>query len=232
MKNINKKIIIIIIGILAIAIIMVIALLIKQKVNKSSEEEINKEPSLHLYTHQVIDIENLETSLYKDSMNKLKKYKIASKYKVGGEATTIDANVDMYLEDNMAKAIYIRNNDTNLNIVQLKKEITHNEEEPEIIQIEEFMRQFEMECKSNMGGMDLEKEPNEVSISDEKTTYSEQIYNNKELYSARYIVEDDLIPEEEIQEIGLDKSEYTKTYDINFYMDGEYTLVCEFVRIL
>ena len=45
------------------------------------------------------------------------------------------------------------------------------------------MRDFEMECKSNMGLMDLEKEPTEISISDEKAPYSESVYNNKEVYT-------------------------------------------------
>ncbi|MBR3163241.1 MAG: hypothetical protein IKF17_03995 [Clostridia bacterium] len=230
MKKIDKKLIIII-GV-CIAIVIAIAFALFKVIGSGVKANQNKEPSLLLYTHQVIDIENLDTSLYVSSMSKIKDFKIASKYKVGKEAYTFDANVDMYLDGKMAKPIYIREKNTNLNVVQLKYQLTHNEETPEVMQVEEMMRDFQMECKSNMGLMDLEKEPNEVSISEEKSSYSESIYENKELYSARYVVEDEHFTDEEYKEMGMDKSEFTKTYDINFYMDGQDTLVCEFVRIL
>lgn len=165
-------------------------------------------------------------------MKTTKNFKIASKYKVGKKATTIDAKVDMYIDGKIARAIYIREDDTKLNIVQLKYQIENIDETLVEIQIEEMMRDFEMECKSNMGLMDFERKPDELSISDEKIPYSESIYHNKELYSARYIVKDEYFSKEEIKEMEIDMSEYTNTYDINFYMEDENTLVCEFVRIL
>ena len=231
MKNLNKKKIIIV-GVCALVLILVLAVIFTHKGRNNNNEAEYSESAKTLYTHQVIDIENLDTSLYVDLMNTTKDFKIASKYNVGNEATTIDAKVDMYLDGKMARAFYIRDNDTKLNIVQLKYQIEHDVETTEEMQVEELMRDFEMECKSNMGLMDLEKEPTEISISDEKAPYSESVYNNKEVYSARYVVQDEHFTEEEIKEMGIDMSEYTKTYDINYYMDGDDTLVCEFVRIL
>ena len=202
-------------GICIIVFIIGLLFIVLHNEKKEKSEE-NSNAKLHLYTHQVIDIEDLNTSLYASSKSKIKDFKIASKYKVGKEAYTFDADVDMYLDNNMAKVIYIRDDNTKINIVQLKYKLTHNEEIDETVQAEEMIRKFEMECKSNMGLMDLEQKPNEVNISDDKMPYSENIYKNKELYSARYVVKED---------------ESTKTYDINYYMDGDDTLVCEFVRI-
>lgn len=226
----NKTIIII--GICILAIIIVVSLIFINKGKGSESDDSEPEPKAHLYTHQVIDIESLDTKLYDNSVVKLKKFSIASKYKVGNEAYTYNADIDMYLDGKMAKVIYIRDDDTKLNVVQLKSEITDSEEMPGAMQAEEFMRDFEMECKSNMGLMDLEKKPNEVNIGDENISLGEHVYTNKQLYSARYVVEDEHFTNEEYKEMGIDKSEYTKTYDINFYMDGENTLVCEFVRVL
>lgn len=230
MKKLDKKQLIVI-GICAIAVIIALIFFIMNN-GKEGDSKENKEASLHLYTHQVIDIEDLDTSLYNSSMSKLKKFKIASKYKVGKEAYTFDADVDMYLDGEMAKVIYIRDEDLKLNVVQLKYQITHNEEDSETTQIDEMMRSFEMECKSNMGVMDLEQEPTEVNLKEDSQSYAESIYNKKEQYSARYVVEDEHFTEEEIKELGIDKSEFTKTYDINYYMDGNDILVCEFVRVL
>ncbi len=235
MKQLNIKKLFILGGIL-IAIILIIVFIFAHHNNnsesKNNAESVYSDSATTLYTHQVIDIENLETSLYKDLMKTTKDFKIASKYKVGKEATTIDAKVDMYLDGKIARAIYIRDDDTKLNIVQLKQEIIKDENKPETIQVEELIRDFEMECKSNMGLMDLEHKPDEVSIKDDDMPISEKIYNNKEAYSARYTVQEESFTEDEIKEMGIDMSEYTKTYDINFYMDGDNTLVCEFVRIL
>lgn len=232
MKNLNKKKIIIV-GVCVLVLILLLVLIFTHKGSKNNNQETElSESARTLYTHQVIDIENLETSLYTDLMKTTKDFKIASKYNVGKEATTIDAKVDMYLDGKIARAFYIRDNDTKLNIVQLKYQIEHDGETPEEMQVEELMRDFEMECKSNMGLMDLEKEPTEVSISNENTPYSESVYKNKEVYSARYVVQDEHFTEEEIKEMDIDMNEYTKTYDINYYMDGDDTLVCEFVRIL
>lgn len=235
MKNLNIKKVLIV-GIIIIIIIAIAIMLLHRGGNSNNNNNTTEteysEQSTTLYTHQVIDIENLETSLYKDLMKTTKNFKIASKYKIGKEATTIDAKVDMYLDGKIARALYIRDNDTKLNVVQLKYQIVNNDETPEEIQVEELMRDFEMECKSNMGVMDLEREPDEVNIKDDNMTYVEKIYNNKELYSARYNVQDEHFTEEDLEEMQIDKSEYTKTYDINYYMDGDSTLVCEFVRIL
>ena len=214
MKNLNKKRIIVM-GICIIVLIIGLIFIVLNKGKKNNLEE-KSESSLHLYTHQVIDIEDLDTSLYASSKSKIKDFKIASKYKVGKEAYTFDADVDMYLDNNMAKVIYIRDDNIKLNIVQLKYELKHDVEIDETTQVEEMMRKFEMECKSNMGLMDLEQKPDEVNISDDIMPYSEKIYINKELYSARYVVKED---------------ESSKTYDINYYMDGDDTLVCEFVKL-
>lgn len=231
MKNLNKNKIIII-GVCVLVVVLALVLVFTHKGSKNNTETEYSEQAETLYTHQVIDIENLETSLYTNLMKTTKKFKIASKYNVGKEATTIDANVDMYLDGKIARALYIRENDTKLNVVQLKYQIEHNGETPEEIQVEELIRDFEMECKSNMGLMDLERKPDEVSIKDDDMTYAEKVYKNKELYSARYNVQDEHFTEEEIKEMDIDMNEFTKTYDINFYMDGEDTLVCEFVRVL
>ena len=235
MKNLNIKKVFIL-GIIIILIIAIAIMLLHRGSNSNNNNNTTEteysEQSTTLYTHQVIDIENLETSLYTDLMKTTKNFKIASKYKIGKEATTIDAKVDMYLDGKIARAIFIRDDATKLNIVQLKYQIENIDETPVEIQIEEMMRDFEMECKSNMGVMDLEREPDEVSIKDDNMPYVEKIYNNKELYSARYNVQDEHFTEEDLEEMQIDKSEYTKTYDINYYMDGDNTLVCEFVRIL
>lgn len=232
----NKLIILSIIILILIVILMVVIFTRKGKKDLEEDFETSSESTqfLHLYTHQVIDIENLNTSLYKESMGKTKNFKIASKYKVGKYATTINAEVDMHLENElMAKPYFIREDDINLNVVQLKLELNQDSrEDSKIVQVEKMIRDFERECKMNMDLKDFEKKPDEVSISNENLPYFESIYLNKELYSARYFIEDRHYTEEEINDRQMDKSDYTKTYDINFYMDGDNTLVCEFVQIL
>ena len=223
----DNRNLIIVIGFCILLVILFSSTLIFKSKKSGEEEEIISDKIL--YTHQVIDIEKLDTSLYKDIMKNTSKYSIASKYNVKNDATIINANVDMYLDGKMARAIYIRENDLNLNVVQLKCDVTEDEDNPSLIKVEEMMRDFEMECKSNMGLMDLEKKPDEVSINE---PYSEKIYEKKELYSARYKVEDENFTDEDYEEMGVNKEDYTKTYDINYYMDGENTLVCEFVRVL
>ena len=215
MKKLNKKRIIVM-GICIIILIIGLLFMVLNNGKQENAEEKSK-PSLHLYTHQVIDIEDIDKSLYASSKSKIENFKIASKYIVGKEASTFDADVDMYLDNNMAKVIYIRDDNTKLNIVQLKYELKHDGEIDETTQVEEMIRKFEMECKSNMDLMDLEQKPNEVNINNDKMPYSESIYKNKDLYSARYVVKEE---------------ESTKTYDINYYMNGKDTLVCEFVRVL
>lgn len=225
MKNSDKKTAIIVGICIILVILFSYVLIIKNRKDGSRTDKVIDSDRV-LYIHQVIDIENLDTSLYADIMKKTSDFNIASKYQVDKKATIINANIDIYLDGNMAKAIYIRENNINLNVVQLRYDVTGDEITPTEIKVEEIMREFDIECKSNMGVMDLEREPTELSIKNENIPYSESIYQKKELYSARYKVE------EEYSEMNIDQDKHTKTYDINYYMDGDNTLVCEFVRVL
>ena len=225
-KGKNKILPVLIIIIIIVGVICII----KHKTPKDTEEEIAKGQGL--YIHQVIDIDDLDKSLYASEISPTNDFKIASKYKVGQEARTINKSIDMYLDGKMGQALFIREGKTKLNIVQVKYQLKHKDKTTEAMQVDEIMRDFVMTCKSSIGIHDLEKKPESETLNNKKIPFGENIYKGKKLYSATYKVQDGNLTKKEYKKMGMKASEYTKMYDINIYMDGEDTLVCELVRII
>ena len=230
MKKINKKkiLVIVCIAIICILIIVGVTVLIKRDKGSSNKDSNSNNSGPKVYTHQVLDVENIDTSQYKSKKDK--KAKIAEKYEVNNNMYTV--NSDISFDDKKGKMIYVRDGDTKLNVLQVRYDLEHDEDKTEHIQIERIMRDFIMSAKSEMNMFDLDQEPESESLSDKKMPFGEQIYFEKKTYSARYKVKDEHLTEKEIKEQKLEEAEYTSIYDINIYMDGEDTLVCELVKVL
>ena len=230
MKISKEKIIIIIVaGMLTLGIIIALVLCNNSKQDTAQEEVSNSNRTL--YSHQLIDIENLNTSLYESK--KITNFTIASKYPQVKEVYTIDANVDMYLEDNhKGKALYVRDGNTKLNILQFRYEINQSEENPEVIQLDEIIDNFLLRCASEIGIEDLDIERESTTSNGQKVPISEKVFFYKELHSINYKVKENPIEEADdtSDEAYIENEE--KNYDVNFYIENDNTLVCELVRIL
>ena len=220
MNNSKEKIIII--CILAVVLIGVIALIL-MGINKSGSNE-NTEPSQTIDSSQLIDLEDIKTSSIETK--KIKDLKIASKYPSVKEAYIVDAKVNMYLDNNhTGRAIYVRDGNTKLNILQFKYETQPNDT---LIKIDKILNEFEQKCTSNFN---LYQEETQNSTG-KKIPVSEKIFANKELHSTRYVaMEPSMEVDKENQEAPSNNSnESKKYYDINFYMDAN-NLICELVRL-
>lgn len=234
MLNSKEKIIIagICIFILVFAGVLIVTRLNIKKTNET------KEPTKTIYSHQVIDVEDIEKSAYESK--KITNFKIASKYPKVKEVYTTDAKIDMYLTDNSkGQILYVRDGNTKLNILQFKynihKQVT-DEDIPEVMQVDQYIQEFHQQCVSEIGAFEQEQDTQDTYIDGKKIPVCEKVYLKNQLHSVSYKIdenplEDDLTETDE-PELQINRDEFIKNYDINFYMDGPDTLVCELVRVL
>ena len=198
----KKKIIIL----LLLIILIMITVIVFMFSSKQKENEIEKIPTLQLT--QVMDIENIEKSKYEIKKNE--KIQVSSKYTIMDKIYEIKANIE--LEETLGKIIYIREDYEKINIYQTEYEIDKYEDKNH--QIEEIINEFEEICKRYLNLYD-EEPINEILYGDNdkyNKPIAESIYNDNRLYSISYKCEE-------------------KTYDINFYRNGE-NIICELAYIM
>ena len=200
----NKKILILLITI-AIIIITLTIIFTTKKQSKKEETTIEKTETVDISS--VLEIENIEKSKYKTTKNK--NAEIASKYLVTDNIYELNANVEFI--DTIGKILYIREDYEKINVYQIEYKIDKYESINS--QVEEIIRDFEEMCKSYLNINEEDKKPTEILYRQpsqkEEIPLGESIYNDNRLYSKTYEKEE-------------------KTYDINFYRNGE-KIICEFV---
>ena len=202
----NKKQKVILLVVIAIIIIGLIAILINKNGNKSEKSSaIEKIETLDIL--QVFEIENIEKSKYEKSKNKNRE--IASKYIVNENLYELKANIEFM--GTVGKMIYVREDYEKINVYQTEYKLDKYENINS--QVEQIIDEFERMCRSHLNVKEQEKAKSENLYGEasqkEEIPLGESIYYDNRLYSKTYEVEE-------------------KTYDINFYRNGE-KIICEFV---
>lgn len=219
MKKSDKKVLIIILVVFLLSLGLLAIL--GRKEEEKSKSEANE---VSIKAREVLEVYNYENtvSIKKDSNV------IASKYKLG-KYKTYETVKETEFGETKGKVLFIRTDDMNANIYQTKKKIVKGKEDnPELNQINEYMRLFKQSTMMNLE-ISEETEPKVEKLYG-KSQYGfpipteESIYVEKRLYSLTYEVEED-----NIYSHKEDNSTKMQTYDLNFYMNGEY-FVCELVR--
>lgn len=201
----NKKILILLI---ILAVIIIGLILIFTNKNQSKKEEattIEKTETVDISA--VLEIEDIEKSKYKTTKNK--NTEIASKYLVNENIYELNANVEFL--DTVGRMLYVREDYEKINVYQTEYKIDKYESINS--QVEEIIMKFEEMCKNYLNISEDDKKATEILYGEasqkEEIPLGESIYNDNRLYSKTYEKEE-------------------KTYDINFYRNGE-KVICEFV---
>lgn len=201
----DKKILI---ALIVIAIIIITSIIIFITKNQSRKEEtIAIEKTETVDISSVLETENIEKTKYKTTKNK--NAEIASKYLVTDNIYELNANVEFM--DKVGRMLYIREDYEKINVYQTEYKIDKHESVNS--QVEEIIRDFEEMCKNYLNVSEDDKKSIEILYGEpsqkEEIPLGESIYNDNRLYSKTYEKEE-------------------KTYDINFYKNGE-KIICEFV---
>ena len=201
----KKKKILILLIIIAIVVIGLIVMFINKSRSKKEETTIEKTETLDISA--VLEIEDIEKSKYEKTKNK--NTEIASKYLVNDNIYELNANVEFM--DTVGRMVYVRENYEKINVYQTEYKLDKYENINS--QVEEIIMRFEEMCKSYLNIGEDDKIVSETLYGEasqkEEIPLGESIYNDNRLYSKTYEKEE-------------------KTYDINFYRNGE-KIICEFV---
>lgn len=203
--NKDSKKIWIIVAVIVIAIILLVISTNKKEKEKEENKTTKKVETLEL--SQVMEIEDIEKSKYETE--KSDSIGIATKYMVNDNKYELKANIKFM--ETTGKMIYVREETEKLNIYQTEYKLDKYENINS--QIEKIIREFEKMSKRYINIEPEEKVKNETLYGESSQTVKiplgESIYNNNRLYSKTYEKEG-------------------KTYDINFYKNGE-KINCELV---
>ena len=203
----NKKKKQLIIGIIIVVLVIGLILSLKNKKEKEKQETKQIEKTSTATISEVFEIEDIEQNTY--VTEKTTANQIASKYAIG--KTTYELKADVQLNEKNGKMIYVRESYANLNIYQTEYKLKKYENVN--VQIDEIVRDFEQLCIQYLN-LDETKELKSETLygesnQTEEKPLGESIYFDNRLYSKTYKKEE-------------------KTYDINFYKNGE-KIICELV---
>lgn len=205
MRDKKTKIIVISITIVIILVASIIALvfILLNKNTEKTGQNIN-----YLEISNIEDIKNKVKEINPDDEKTASKYMFIKKYKLSKKGM---------MGEKEGKYIYLRESLEDINIFKTEYDVS------DVNQVEETMQKFTSMCKKHLS-LDENAIPVSSYIvgeinSEEPVTVVDCIYKYKLLSTDTY----------EIQDEG--KEENKKTYEINFYMDGE-KLVCELAYLV